>query len=69
MLDLLSITSTRMQARAFGSGFSFLAASEVHFGEREKNEKQPAAKLLEACIQVKHPLQETWAAPRPTNSP
>jgi hypothetical protein len=44
-----------MQARAFCSGFSFLAASEVHFGEREKNEKQPAAKLLEACIQVKHP--------------
>jgi hypothetical protein len=35
-LDLLSITSTRMQARAFGSGFSFLAASEVHFGEQEK---------------------------------
>jgi hypothetical protein len=25
-----------MQARAFGSGFSFLTASEVHFGEQEK---------------------------------
>jgi hypothetical protein len=28
--------ATRMQARAFGSGFSFLCASEVHFGEQEK---------------------------------
>jgi hypothetical protein len=36
MLDLLLITLTRMQARAFGSGFSFLAASEVYFGEEEK---------------------------------
>jgi hypothetical protein len=25
-----------MQARAFGSGFSFLCASKVHFGEQEK---------------------------------
>jgi hypothetical protein len=25
-----------MQARAFGSGFSFLCASKVHFAEQEK---------------------------------
>jgi hypothetical protein len=32
-----------MQARAFGSGFSFLGASKVHFGEQEKIEGSAAA--------------------------